>query len=186
MPVPAIQVIAFILLSVVLVYWSRKPLQNIEAHGFTRFFAWETILALLVLQAPVWHAHMFSPLQLLSWTLLFASALLAVMGFRALKTFGQVGHQRQDNSLFAFEKTERLVTKNIYALIRHPMYAALIFLAWGAYLKDIGVLSTILVIVASVALWFTAKRDELECLAYFGGAYANYMKVSKRFVPFVI
>jgi len=38
---------------------------------------------------------------------------------------------------------------------------------------------------ASVALLLTALRDEAECRQYFGDDYTRYMRVSKRFIPFV-
>lgn len=158
---------------------------NKTAHGFTRFFAWEAILALLVLHAPVWHDNMFSPLQILSWTLLLTSPLLAVLGVNELKKVRGTNDNRGDASLYGFEKTERIATTSIYKFIRHPMYAALVFLAWGAYLKDITALSSLLVFIASVSMLLTAIRDERECMAYFGEPYANYMKTSKRFIPFV-
>ena len=65
------------------------------------------------------------------------------------------------------------------------MYAALLYLTWGAYLKDISLLSTLLAGGASVALLITALRDEAECLQHFGDDYARYMRTSKRFLPFV-
>ena len=35
----------------------------------------------------------------------------------------------------------------------------------------------------SVLLYLTARRDEAECLAYFGQPYADYMKRTKGFIP---
>ena len=180
------QIAAFVVLSGVLIYLSRKPLRSREAHGFTRFFAWEAILPLLVWNAPVWHDDMFSLRQMLSWALLFTSPVVAVLGLRALKAVGQPGEHRQDEALFGFEKTAQLVTSSIFAFIRHPMYSALMLLAWGIYLKGINPWTTGLVAFASLTLWWTAKRDEAECLAYFGEPYAEYMKTTKRFVPFVV
>ena len=34
--------------------------------------------------------------------------------------------------------------------------------------------------------YLTAKRDEAECLAYFGDAYARYMQRSRMFTPRII
>ena len=65
------------------------------------------------------------------------------------------------------------------------MYAALLFLTWGAYLKDLSLPSSALASVASIALFITALRDEAECLQHFGADYAEYMRTSKRFVPFI-
>lgn len=181
-----IQLAAFVLLSGVLTYLSRKPLRSRAAHGFTRYFAWEAILALLVWNAPVWHDDMFSLRQTVSWALLFTSPVVAVLGWRALKVAGQPGELRQDEALYGFEKTGQLVRTGIFAFIRHPMYAALLLLAWGIYFKGMNLWTTGLVAIATLTLWWTAKRDEAECQAFFGQAYADYMKTTKRFVPFVI
>src|SRR5690606_25755164 len=118
-----------------------------------------------------------------SWTLLLISPVIAILGVRALKAAGWSSELRQDKALYQFEKTGTLVNSSIYAFIRHPMYAALIFLAWGSYLKGVNPWTTGLVVLASLAMWATAKRDESECLAYFGDAYAHYMKTTKRFIP---
>ena len=85
-----------------------------------------------------------------------------------------------------FERTSLLVTRGAFRYIRHPMYTALILLAWGAFLKHVSASSVGLVAVATVALWATARRDEQECLAHFGAPYADYMRASKRFIPFVL
>jgi protein-S-isoprenylcysteine O-methyltransferase Ste14 len=92
---------------------------------------------------------------------------------------------RADAELFSFEKTSTLVTTGIYRYIRHPMYAALLFLAWGAFLKEASPASVGLVLGASAMLLLTALRDEVECREHFGAEYAEYMTVSKRFIPCV-
>ena len=66
------------------------------------------------------------------------------------------------------------------------MYAALLYLAWAIYLKNITLLTTALVALASVLLWLTALRDEAECRAYFGSPYQDYQRHTKRFVPFLL
>jgi protein-S-isoprenylcysteine O-methyltransferase Ste14 len=83
------------------------------------------------------------------------------------------------------EKTTRLVTIGPYRFIRHPMYASLLYLAWGIFLKHITLLSVVLVIFASLLLVATAILEEKENLPYFGGAYAAYMQYTKRFIPFI-
>lgn len=181
-----LQIAAFVVLSGVLIYLSRKPLRDKAAHGFTRFFAWEAILGLLVLNAPAWHDDIFSVRQMASWCLLFASPVVAFLGVRGLKANGKPSELRQDEALFDFEKTGHLVTTGIFALIRHPMYAALILLAWGIYLKGVSPWTTGLAVLATLMMWITAVRDEAECRAYFGDAYTCYMKSTKRFIPYVV
>lgn len=165
------------------VYVSRHALLKPRSHGFYRFIAWECMLALVLLNFPMWTVDPFTPRQLVSWALLASSLALAVHAVQLLRAIGRPGSERSDAELFPFEKTSTLVTSGAFRYIRHPMYAALLFLAWGAWLKDLSLPSTALAGVASVALLVTALRDEAECLQHFGAAYADYMRTSKRFIP---
>lgn len=173
----------FALGSAWLVWVSRGALRQPRSHGFARFFAFEAILALLLLNYPHWERDMFVPRQLLSWALLAASIALVGLALRQMRRLGRRDATRADPALFGFEKTATLVTSGIFRWWRHPMYASLMALAWGIFLKNPSLPGTGLVAVASLSLLVTAWRDEAECLAYFGPAYADYMRRSWRFVP---
>lgn len=177
--------VAFLAGAVVLAYLSRGALQRPRSHGFPRFFAFVAILALVLRNLPVWELDPFSPRQLLSWGLLVASIALVLPALKLLRGRGRPVADRGDAALFGFEKTTVLVTSGLYRHLRHPMYASLLCLAWGAFLKDPGLPGVLLVGTASACLLLTALRDEAECLAYFGPVYRDYMATSKRFVPFV-
>lgn len=177
--------ILFLAGSAIIVWWSRKPLSKPGSHGFYRFFAWEAILGLIVLNRPVWGDDPYSPHQFASWLLMLTSIALVVLGVATLKRDGAPGAQRDDGSFYEFEKTTQLVSHGIFAYIRHPMYASLLALAWGAYFQDPSLIGTPIVLAASIALWLTATTDERECLTYFGQEYADYMRRTKRFIPFL-
>ena len=177
-------VLVFLIGTAYFTWVSRRALARPRSHGFYRFFAWECMLALVLVNFPRWSDNPYSPRQLVSWLLLAGSAVLAVHAVRLLKQRGAPG-ARGDAALLAFERTSTLVTSGAYRYIRHPMYASLLFLAWGAFLKDVSPASVALVAGATLALLLTALRDEAECRQYFGAEYADYMKTSKRFVPFV-
>jgi protein-S-isoprenylcysteine O-methyltransferase Ste14 len=130
-----------------------------------------------------WFEDPFSPRQVVSWLLLFTSPYLVIAGARDLRRFGRPDDRREDEQLYSFEKTTRLVTEGIYGEIRHPLYGSLLLLTWGIFLKNITWVSGGLALVATIFLWATAKADEVECLGYFGMAYADYMTKTKRFVP---
>jgi protein-S-isoprenylcysteine O-methyltransferase Ste14 len=134
---------------------------------------------------PHWFSEPFSAKQLLSWILLFASLYFLWQGVSRLRT-AKRSSNRSESELYAFERTSELVTSGIYHYIRHPLYASLLYLAWGAFLKDITWISVILLLVASVTLFATAKADENECIQYFGDPYKAYMERTKRFIPFVL
>jgi protein-S-isoprenylcysteine O-methyltransferase Ste14 len=176
----------FVLGSAALVYASRRPLRQPGSHGFYRFFAWECILGLVALNLPVWDRDPLAPHQLLSWALLALSAWLPIHAVRLLQQVGRPTASRDDDpALFGFEKTSTLVTTGAFRYIRHPMYTALLALAWGAFLKQFSWPGLALVLAATVLLWLTARRDEQECLLHFGSAYRDYMGRTRRFIPFV-
>ena len=179
------QALIFIIATVTLAGISRASLLAPRSHGFARFFAWEAILGLVVLNAPAWFRDPFAPRQLVSWVFLAVSIALVVPGVHLLRSAGRPGPGRADATLLGIEKTSRLVTHGIYGYIRHPLYASLLFLAWGAFLKQLSWLSLLLACSASLFLFITARRDELECIQYFGPDYQTYMERTKRFVPFV-
>jgi protein-S-isoprenylcysteine O-methyltransferase Ste14 len=180
------KLIAFVISTSVLIYISRTSLRQTNSHGFYRFFAWESILLLFLLNVEQWFIDPFSWHQIIAWTLLFASLVPLNFGVRSLRERGRPVRERSgDSSLLAFEKTTALVTTGIYAYIRHPLYSSLLLLTWGIYLKALSLASTALVLVATTFLIATARADETECIQYFGNEYQEYMGKTKRFIPFL-
>jgi protein-S-isoprenylcysteine O-methyltransferase Ste14 len=177
--------IVFFVVTAFFVWVSWRSLANPLSHGFYRFFAWECILALVLLNFPFWTKNPYAPHQIVSWSLLVISIFLALHAVWLLLSIGQPNEERHKPELLPFERTSILVAVGVYRYIRHPMYAALLLLAWGVFMKDISVLSMMLVSGASIALYFTALFEEEECKRWFGANYSNYIKTSKRFVPFL-
>ncbi len=174
----------FVIGSVWLLYISRTSIRSLRSHGFYRFLAWEFMLGLLLINIGHWLEHPFRPLQIISWLLLIFSAFLVLNAVYLLKKAGHQGMQHDDPTLIGFEKTTTLVTTGIYRYIRHPMYASLLYLAWGIYLKNVSVLSTILILISTLLLILTARTEEKENLLFFGESYRNYMRRTKMFLPF--
>jgi protein-S-isoprenylcysteine O-methyltransferase Ste14 len=179
------QVLTFVVASSLLIYVSRKPLSNLRCHGFYRFFAFEATLVVLLLNLPYWHDHMLASYQLVSWAILAASATFVTSGLWQLRKYGGQRTNQIHAENFAFENTERLVTSGIFRHIRHPMYSALLLLAWGGLLKNLTLPGLTAALLASAALLLTALTEERENLAYFGENYRKYMHHSKRFIPFL-
>jgi protein-S-isoprenylcysteine O-methyltransferase Ste14 len=172
--------------SLILVYISRASLRRPRSHGFHRFFAWEAILALFLLNVDFWFRDPFAWHQIIAWILLFVSFIPLGFGVQALRARGKPTANREgDPSLLAFEKTTALVTTGIYRYIRHPLYSSLLLLAWGIFFKSPSWLGGVLVIVTTISLALTAKADEAECAKFFGTAYQDYMKTTRMFIPFL-
>ena len=176
----------FVVASAGIVYISRASLRNPRSHGFCRFFAWEAILALFLLNVQYWFWNPFSLQQILSWIFLIASAFLVVHAVHLLRHIGKPTEQRsEDEASIGFKKTTQLVVVGAYKYIRHPMYSSLLFLTWGVLFKDISWLSGIFALAATVFLVATAKAEEAENIRFFGTSYQTYIKQTKMFIPFL-
>lgn len=168
-----------------LVWVSRASLAVPGSHGFFRFFAWEAILVLALLNVGLWFHDAFSWHQLISWFFLVVSALLAVAGVRLLSQRGEPDARRDDVPLVAFEKTTALVTTGAYRHIRHPLYSSLLFLAWGIFFKAPSWFGGLLAVAATGFLVATARVEETENIRFFGETYRDYMNQTKMFIPFL-
>jgi protein-S-isoprenylcysteine O-methyltransferase Ste14 len=98
---------------------------------------------------------------------------------------GEIDQEREDPKLVSVEKTTELVTSGVYHYIRHPFYSSLLFLGWGIFLKNVNWIGLILVVTITILLAITAQKEEKENIQYFGEKYQEYMKQTKRFVPYI-
>ena len=183
----AFKLLTFIVLSAGIIYVSRASLRVPRSHGFYRFFAWELIVALFLLNVDVWFHVPFSWHQLISWFLLLVCVIPLAFGTHSLISQGKpVAHRETEPQLLGIEKTSSLVTGGIYHYIRHPIYSSLLFLTWGIFFKALTWSGVLLALAATLFLVATALADEAECTRFFGPPYQAYMKRSKRFIPFLL
>ncbi len=182
-----LQWIVFAIGSMILIVISWASLHHPDSHGFYRFFAWEAILALIVINAPRWFNDWLAWYQIISWILLIACIVPLISGIYSLRTQGKPNKEaRADSQLLGFERTTKLVTSGIYKYIRHPLYSSLLLLAWGVCFKAPSQTGITLALLATLFLYATAKADEAECIHTFGTDYQEYINQSKMFIPYVI
>jgi protein-S-isoprenylcysteine O-methyltransferase Ste14 len=147
-------------------------------HGIARFFAFESVFILVLLNYKAWFTDPFSPGQLVSWILLFLSIYVVITGYLLLKRDG-----KPDKN---FENTSLLVKSGIYGYIRHPLYLSIFLLGTGVVLKDPGPLQLLLGIINLIAVFITARIEENEMIRKFGSEYREYMNETKMFIPFIL
>jgi protein-S-isoprenylcysteine O-methyltransferase Ste14 len=169
------KIVLFTIVSATILWVSWPSLRDPRSHGFYRFFAFESILILVLCVLGAWFDEPFSLRQIASWSLFLSSVVLAAHGFYLLKT---VGRPRE-----GFESTTTLVVRGAYRYIRHPLYASLLLFALGALLKAPSALSGVVSIAVLVFLGATAKVEERENLQKFGDDYARYMQCTKMLIP---
>ncbi len=181
----AMRVAVFAVASVAYVVISRRCLADPRSHGFYRFFGFEFVTALILLNFPHWLHEPLSARQIVSYLFGAASIVLIVEGVRLLRIVGKPRGEPAPGTNFAFENTTELVRTGAYRWIRHPMYGSLLALACCAVLKDVSIASVALTLAVIGFFVQTARVEEAENLARFGAPYAEYMKQTRRFVPFV-
>jgi len=147
-------------------------------HGISRFFAFESVFILFLLNYRAWFADPFSILQIISWLLLFLSIWVVTTGYILLKKKGK--------STINFENTSQLVDSGIYRYIRHPLYLSIFLLGTGIVLKNPGNVQIILGCINLVAVFITSRIEENEMIAKFGDEYRQYMTRTKMFIPFIV
>ena len=147
-------------------------------HGIARFFAFESVFILTLLNYRVWFNNPFSPVHIVSWLLLFLSIYVAISGYLLLKREG-----KPDSN---FENTSLLVKSGIYGYIRHPLYLSIFLLGTGILLKDPEPVQLVLGIINLIAIYITARIEEGEMITKFGNDYIMYLKETKMFIPFIL
>ena len=103
---------------------------------------------------------------------------MAICGFYLLRTIGAPQH--------GIESTTVLVKCGAYRYIRHPLYSSLLFITWGSLIKGISLWTILLALLATAFVVATTKVEEKENLQKFGVQYAEYMKTTRMFIPFVV
>lgn len=179
------RLILFGILSLSVISISWRTLFKIESHGFYRFFSWECIIWLFANDFRYWFNHPFNNEQLLSWLFLLISVYLVISGVILLKKVGKPQQNRDEKTLYEFEKTTVLIEQGLYKYIRHPLYSSLLFLTWGIFLKNPTVPLSFVALLSTVFLYLTAIFDEKECIKFFGSPYREYKKRTKLFIPFI-
>jgi protein-S-isoprenylcysteine O-methyltransferase Ste14 len=180
-----LEILIFLVGTGYLAYVSRQSLRQPRSHGFFRFFAWITMLAIFLLVWKGWFADPFSIAQILSWILLIVALVFVVSGVQTLRKMGRPDPARDDSPMMAFEKTTKIVAVGIYRYIRHPLYGSLLFLGWGMFLKGIGIWTLLLVLAATGFLVLTAIAEEEEDIRFFGESYNEYRTSTRMFIPFL-
>ena len=83
------------------------------------------------------------------------------------------------------KSTAQLITSGPYALIRHPMYSALLLGAAAFIIVDGSYLKIGLWIALAVVLLIKSRLEE-RLMAQRFSEYADYRAHTKRFVPFLL
>jgi protein-S-isoprenylcysteine O-methyltransferase Ste14 len=84
-----------------------------------------------------------------------------------------------------FKENHELIQRGPYALVRHPIYTAMLLMAIGTALA-VGTAGALLSIpILFLSFWIKYRQEEALMLEHFGDAYRAYMTRVKAIIPFV-
>ena len=174
-----LKIVIFFIFSLIIVKISWPYIFDTHSRKFYRFFAFEFLFLLILINCGYWLKNPFTLFRIITWMILGSSLLLAVYGIYHLLQGGKP--QISGN----IETTTTLVTSGIYKYIRHPLYSSLILFGAVTLIKTPSLLATSLFSVATVFLYATARTEEKENILKFGRDYAVYMRRTSMFFPFL-
>ncbi|MFA6017524.1 MAG: isoprenylcysteine carboxylmethyltransferase family protein [Patescibacteria group bacterium] len=86
---------------------------------------------------------------------------------------------------YQIKTNHELITSGIYGYVRHPIYGGILLMVPGVLLVA-GSYTFIAGLVAMLLIFEVfARREEKLLTKHFGKKYIEYMKTTKKFIPFV-
>ncbi|MHA1505994.1 MAG: methyltransferase family protein [Candidatus Asgardarchaeia archaeon] len=79
----------------------------------------------------------------------------------------------------------KLIRAGIYKHIRHPCYLAMILYSLGIPLLFSSLYGFLIMLLLIPCVTYRMKIEERMLIKYFGEEYIEYMKETKRIVPYV-
>jgi protein-S-isoprenylcysteine O-methyltransferase Ste14 len=163
----------------------QQEKNTMQTDGFSARGGWWVVvqlpLLLLAYLIPGWAGHVIT--GSLTSVLMYAGQALLVAG--ALLTFTGVVSLGRWLTPFPQPLPEsQLRTTGAYALVRHPLYSGILFMAIGWSLYSISVAGLAFDVVLFVFFDRKAAREERWLAEKFSG-YAAYRRRAKKLVPWV-
>ncbi|MCB9112958.1 MAG: isoprenylcysteine carboxylmethyltransferase family protein [Anaerolineales bacterium] len=132
-------------------------------------------LAATLPDAPVYRVP--APWSFVMMGIQLLSALLLLIALLQTDTLSFVGLRQ----LFEEEKPERLITRGLYKLIRHPLYTFSLMFVW--FTPTMSRNSLTLYVGVTLYLFVGAYFEERKLLREYGEDYAEYKRKTPMMIP---
>jgi protein-S-isoprenylcysteine O-methyltransferase len=113
-----------------------------------------------------------------------AGLVLTASGL-ALAIWARVTLGRNWSGTVTFKENHELVQSGPYALVRHPIYTALLLMYLGTALAIGAVGGLIGLPILFLSFWIKFRQEEAVMTAHFGNQYVDYKKRVRAIIPFV-
>ena len=129
--------------------------------------------------------HFFGGVERMIWNPVIASVgiALAALGI-GFAIWARVQLGRNWGMPMSLKEDAELITRGPYAYVRHPIYGGVLLAMLGSALVSVW-WGAVLVLFGIYFIW-SAKTEENIMTAQFPQLYADYMKRTKMFIPFLV
>jgi len=86
---------------------------------------------------------------------------------------------------YQIKEKHELITKGIYKYVRHPIYGGILIMVNGALILAGNYTVILYFLIMFLVIESYARREEKLLTKHFGMKYVEYMKSTKKFIPFV-
>jgi len=116
---------------------------------------------------------------------IFSLGLMMVFGGMAIRTVAIFTLKKNFSGRLRIRGDHTLVKHGIYRWVRHPAYLGAILLLVGIPVMLLSALGTAVMLLLVPYLVHRSKLEEGMMIDKFGKEYEEYMKSSKRLLPFI-
>jgi len=107
----------------------------------------------------------------------------------ALGLFGAVWARiylgRNWSGYVTYKEDQTLVTTGPYRYVRHPIYTSMILMFIGTILYYGTLFISIFFVILGISFILRTRKEEEIMVKLFGEKYTEYMKGTKRLIPFI-
>ncbi len=177
---------------VFLVYWFISSFFA-KKSVTKRNFRWKWIVAIILFAIiinsgvrlfSISFSPIFSQLFFPSYTVEFIGSFFAVVGVIGA-VWARTTLGRNWSGYVTYKKDHELVTNGPYRWVRHPIYSSLLLMLIGTFIYDPTLVVIIIFPVYFGIFFWRIRKEEEIMINLFGNKYRNYMKRTKRLIPFV-
>ena len=124
------------------------------------------------------------------WTPLSAAGAISIASALALRTMSRValnraGFRQLGSTRLQIVEDQRLITDGVYGLVRHPLYLGDLLRNYGIVMVTSSLYGLLFMLAANLLLLARMRMEEDMLIGAFGDEYRDYMKRTKRLIPFI-
>ncbi len=134
------------------------------------FIYWGLIIYQIVLSIIEYNTASSTTLQWVGWILLWIAAIFGQLPIWTFRRYGKVGKGK------SYVKTQEVVEKGIYSIMRHPQYFSWILITFGLSCLNQLWYSFVISIIITPIIYYDMIREERSNIEKFGKDYEEYME----------